>query len=114
MADPTDLGAAHSLGVRAPNEAAQALRVATFGTDELRAALCSRRRGTTAWTTCSARTARAVRNRVQAPFNVVSRGRSEVLLSGYGRVYQRNVVSGFGPKKVTHWLISTQARGTTA
>ena len=28
----------------------------------------------------------------------VCRGRSEVLLSGYGRVYQRDVVSEFGPK----------------
>ena len=29
---------------------------------------------------------------------VVSRGRSEVLLSGYGRVYRSEVVSEFGPK----------------
>ena len=28
----------------------------------------------------------------------VSRGRSEVLLSGYGRVYRSEVVSEFGPK----------------
>ena len=28
----------------------------------------------------------------------VCRGRSEVLLSGYGRLYQRDVVSEFGPK----------------
>ena len=28
----------------------------------------------------------------------VCRGRSEVLLSGYGRLYERDVVSEFGPK----------------
>ncbi len=46
-----------------------------------------------------------------------SRGLREVLLAPVGRVYQRNVVSEFGPKtrprcrdseNLTHWLISTQ------
>jgi hypothetical protein len=48
---------------------------------------------------------------------VVSRGLREVLLAPLGRVYQRNVVSWFGPKtrprcrdsNLTHWLISAQA-----
>ena len=35
----------------------------------------------------------------------VSRGRSEMLLSGYGRVY----LSDFGSDRETHWLMSTQA-----
>ena len=48
----------------------------------------------------------------------VSRGRSEVLLSGCGRVYLSEIVSEFGPKtwprcrdNLTRWLISTQAHG---
>ena len=47
----------------------------------------------------------------------VCRGRSEVLLAPLGRVYQRNVVSWFGPLRgprcrdsnLTHWSMSTQA-----
>ena len=49
---------------------------------------------------------------------VVSRGPRDVLLAQLGRLYQRDVVSEFGPKtwprcrdsdNLTHWLISTQA-----